>query len=185
MLTELEITLQQALQDFGLRELPEEWNPAKSDIIDGIALVSKIGGIRNYCKVAADGNGKLSVKRDYGKSLRIQEIEKVYAVHVIEKRFKPGLHNDNDILTFLRFSEHPREELESLLSTEGKTEEQIKRDRAIVDGYVQKATLDSAKQTLKEEERCKELKEYSKRIKTAKNERKNSKKTPRAKKESN
>lgn len=170
MLTELEITLQQALSDFGLRELPEEFNADASGFVDGIALVTKLGGIQNYCKVANDGKGKISIKKDYGRPLRIIQIEKLYAVHKLDKRFEPRLRNDKEIIEFLRFSKYGIKNIESLLNDDGKTEEQIKHDRAIVDEYVKQYTLDSAKNTLAEENRCKELKEYSKRIKTKKNE---------------
>lgn len=171
MITELEITLQAALSMYGLRELPDEWNPQSGNkVIDGIALVTKIGGIREYCKIATTSDGGFAVKKDFGKCARIISIDKVYPVNVLEKRHDIKFHNDAEIVTFLRQNGHKDKDIEALLSKDGKTPEQIDADRATIDRYVNAATIETKQKMLKEEERCKEISAYSKRIKAKKNE---------------
>lgn len=186
MLTELDITLQQALSEHGLRELPEEWNPESGvEVIDGIALVTKIGGIQGYCKVANEGLGRFAIKRDYGKCARIISIDKIYPVNVLEKRFAPVLKSDIDIITFLSKNGHNAVTIESLLKTDGKTPEQIKKDKSVIDSYINAVAVEKAQMTIKEEKRCKEITEYSKRIKVKKDEEKATRKTRRTKKSDN
>lgn len=183
MLTELEISLQKALSEYGLRELPEEWSPESGvEVIDGIALVTKIGGIQDYCKVVNEGLGRFAIKRDYGKCARIISIDKIFPVNVLQKRFAPVLKSDKDIVMFLSKNGHNAAAIESLLNTDGKTAEQIQADKAVVESYVNAVAVEIAQKTIKEEKRCKEITEYSKRIKVKKDEEKVARKTRRTKK---
>lgn len=168
MLTEKDITLQHALQDFGLRELPDEWMPSSGiKMIDGIALVKKAGGVKSFVKVVNNGES-IVIKQDYGQVLPIMAIEHIYAVNVLEKRFTPELRSDREILSFLVKNGYLEKDIKKLLSNKEKTIEQIQADRAILDGYIDKTAVSIAEETLQEEERCKEISNYSKRFNNGK-----------------
>lgn len=167
MLTQKEITLQAALQDFGLKDLPRMWDKNVSTMIDGIALVTKVGGTKEYVKVSFDGE-EVIVVRDYGTCASIINIDKVYAVNVLDKKFTPDLRSDKAIVTFLGKKGYDETVIESLLSKDGKTPEQSKSDRAKVKKYVNLVALALAKKELAERDRCNEIRNYAKRIKNGK-----------------
>lgn len=166
-LTDLEISLQAALQDFGLTTLPKEVKKDSGiELIEGIALVTKSNGIQGYVKVSGDGDGGITIKKDYGQALLIRSIDKLYPVQTLDtKRFKPDLRSDKQIIKFLCKSDYDEPEVAALLSKENKTPEQIKADRDIIKKYINTVAIKIAKQKLAEEERIEELRSYASRIK--------------------
>lgn len=161
-----DITLQSALQEYGLRELPPEWNPNTSTLVDGIALVTKATG-QEYCKVA-NKNGKVCVIKDYGRTSVILRVEKIFAVNTITKADVPRLRNDNEIIQYLGKCKYPRSEIEQLLSMEGKTESQIASDRAEIERRINDLALEFQKKKIEEEVRVKKIKEFAEAAKAEK-----------------
>lgn len=172
MLTESQITLQEALQDLGITKLPKELPYANREVlIEGIALVTKIHGIRCYVKVAGDGNGNISIKKDYGSATAIRSIDKIYATQTMDvKRFRPDLRSNKDIKTFLVKAGYGEQFVDKLLSKEGKDKEQIKLDRKTVNEYINKVAAKVAQETLDEEKRIDKIRSYANRIKNEKKE---------------
>lgn len=170
MLTELELSLQLALEFFGLQELPKEVKKTdKVVVLEGIAKVKKPANHENYVRVAADSNGKLTIKKDYGPSLPILEITNIYPTKTFDsKRFTPDLRSDKAIVEFLTKNGHNEDTINSLLSRIDKSPEEIKADRAKVKGWINDAAYSIANRTIAEERRCANMKSYAQRIKKQK-----------------
>lgn len=155
-LSQLDITLQSALQEYGLRELPPEWNPDTSTLVDGIALVMKATG-KEYCKVA-NKDGNIAVVRDYGKCAAIHKIEKVFGVNVLTKANIPPFKSDEEIILYLCKSRYDRAEIEELLKT----------DREEVNRRINNLALETEKRKIAEKKRCEEIKEFAQKAKEEK-----------------
>lgn len=158
MLTPKQITLQEALQDAGMTDLPKEWTPeSNSTWISAIVLCTKVGGQQEYVRCVNDGNGKPTVKKDYGRSAAILRYDRIFPTATLDKRFMPDLRSDKAIITFLDKAGYKPAVIEALLSKDGKTPEQAKADRNTVKEYVTKAAIKMAQKTLAEEQRCKNI----------------------------
>lgn len=155
-LTNEQITLQSAMQDFGIRELPPEWNPDTSTLVDGIALVMKATG-KEYCKVA-NKDGNIAVVRDYGKCAAILKIEKVFGVNVLTKANIPPFKSDEEIILYLCKSRYDRAEIAELLKT----------DREEVNRRINNLALESEKRKIAERKRVNEIKEFAQKAKEEK-----------------
>lgn len=161
-LTEYDITKEEALRAAGLRKLPDRAvTPTYNKVwIKGIALVTKLGGIKSFCLCENNGLGVCEIKRDFGSCNAIISIDTIYPYQEVEARFKPDLRSNKAIIAFLGKNGHNEVSIESLLNKEGKTPEQIKEDKAIVEKYINQVAVKLAKKTLAEEERCKALRNY-------------------------
>ena len=165
-LTQLDITLQSALQDFGLRELPPEWNPnGDTTLVDGIALAVKSTG-NEYCKVA-NKDGKISIVRDYGKCAAIHRIDKIFAVHAITKFDIPRFKTDDEIIHYLCKSKYDQSEIESLLKS---------GDREEIQRRINEVALSYQKKKYAEEARVKKMKELAESAKATKTQKANGRK---------
>lgn len=173
-LTVTEITLQEALQDFGLRALPPEWTPNRgTTLVDGIALVVKSTG-KEYARIS-NIDGKISVVKDYGKCSIIIQIEKIFAVNTITRADVPNFKNEAEIVHYLCKSKYDKAEVMALLSNEGKTESQIALDRKEIENRINDLTLSAQKRKIAERKRVDEIKEFAEKTKSKKrNERKES-----------
>lgn len=161
-MTQKELTLTECLSATGLRALPKPIAEGENKIwLSGIALVSK-GGLEEYCLVTSDIDGKPSVSRDFG---ACRAISRIISVHPIEcfSGFDviPPLKNDKSIVTYLCKSRHDPAKIEALLSTEGKSEEQIRSDRAVIDKLIKELAFKNAKAKQAERVRVNNMKNYS------------------------
>lgn len=153
-MTPKQISLQAALQDFGLRELPKELQP--NEIwITAIGLVTKGCG-SEYVKLTNENDAPV-VKKDYGTCSAILKIEKIFPVDKLDKRFVPDLRSNKAIIEFLSKNGYAPNQAEALLSKDNKTPEQIQEDRAKVKKAVTSVAIKLAKQTLAEEKRCRNI----------------------------
>lgn len=178
-MTPLEETLGEVLSDFGIRELPPEWNPnGDTTLVDGIALVVKATG-NEYCKVA-NKDGKTSVVKDYGRCAAILRIEKIFAVNTISKFNIPQFKSKDEVIHFLCKSVYDRAEVEALLSTDNKSPEQIKADRSEIKRRIDELLIGYANRKNAERKRVDEIKQYAE---AAKAEKEKSKTNGRRKKE--
>lgn len=157
-MTPKQITLQAALQDFGLRELPAEYNPELNvPWVTGIALVTKAGGVTEYVRVSNRGDGSPEVKKDYGTPAAVLRYDRLFAVDKLEKRFIPVLRGRTAQLDFLVKNGYSTEEIIALLEKKDKTPEQIEADQNKIRGYINKVALSLAKTVLQEEKRCRNI----------------------------
>lgn len=162
-----EESLYQCLQKTGLRELPEAFSPADNDkytYLSAIVLTARTNGMEAYCVAENDGTG-LSVKHDYGPCAAIREIKAIYPVRKLDRSVVPDLRNDNEIKKYLCKNLYSTQEIETLLSRDGKSDERIKADREKVFQYVIKASVDFSNRKKQEAVRVAEVKSYKSRIK--------------------
>lgn len=165
-MTQLQYTLGECLSEYGLRELPAEWNPDTSTLVDGIALVTKATG-KEYCKVA-NKDGNIAVVKDFGRTSMILRVEKIFAVNTITKADIPKFANDAEILHYLTKSRYDRAKIESLLSTDNKSPEQIEADRNGINRLVRDLSLGSEQRKIAERKRVNEIKEFAEKAKEEK-----------------
>lgn len=171
-LTIKDISLQECLQNVGLKELPGEWSVMDGNKwIRAIALVNKIGGISNYVLVV-NNNGKTTITRDFGPSRMVTSIVSIHPYEKLGRLDTPQLYSKKDTITFLSKNGYDADSITALLSEDGKTQADIDRDKNIVDGYVNDVALKIAKAKLTEKDRINEMKSYTSRIKTSDDKRK-------------
>lgn len=160
MLTEKDITLQECLQFHNLTELPAENNLEEGkQLLKGISLVRKQGGIESYVCTANDGNGGIKVVRDFGKSATIVEYLHHYAVAVLDSRYKPRLKSDEEYLKFLVPSGANETYVKELIEA---------KDYDALNILVEQASIRIAEQNEAEKKRCEEIKEFAEKAKTQK-----------------
>lgn len=165
-LSPTEITLQEALQDFGLRTLPREWKSESNVIwVSGIARVTKVGSRTEYVKCVNNGHNIPSITRDYGACAAILSVDAIYPVDILDKSKTPDLRSDKAIIAFLSKNGYNEAAITSMLSKEDKSPEEFKADRAVVKGYITQVAITLAKKMLAEEDRVKEIRNYANRIK--------------------
>lgn len=159
-------TLQLALKEAGIISLPRGMSSASDKIwISAIVLTKRINGQESYAYALNDGSGKPVIKADFGPYLAISQILSIHPVESVEKRFQPDLRSDKQIVTFLSKNGYNPVEIEALLDKKTHdTPESIRSDRAKVKSYVTKVAITLAKQTLMEEKRVKDIKNYNSRI---------------------
>lgn len=155
-------TLGECLSATGLRALPKPIAEGENKIwLSGIALVSK-GGFEEYCLVTSDIEGRPSVSKDFGECRAINRFIAIYPVECYSGfDIIPPLKTDKSIVTYLCKSRHDPAEIEALLSTEGKSEEQIRKDRAVIDKYIKELAFRNAKAKQAERERVNKMKYYN------------------------
>ena len=162
-------TLGECLSATGLRSLPEPLKDGEKKIwIEAIVLVSK-GGLEEYCLATNNGLGIPSISRDFG---ACRAISRIISVHPIEqfdgKNIIPTFKDDNAILIYLTKNAYPVAVIENLLKTDGKTEQEIKTDREIINKYVVDLAMRNAKANLSEEKRVKWIREFAENSKATK-----------------
>lgn len=150
--------MSECLSAVGLRALPKKIT-AKYDKtwIRAIALVTKIGGRKEYCLCDNDGNNRPIVKRDFGTSATIVSVDEIYPYEEADKTDIPSLNTDESVIKYLCKSKHNPDEIKALLSTDGKSETQIKADRATIDGYIKDIALGYQKRKADEKRRVQRM----------------------------
>jgi hypothetical protein len=163
MLTVEEETLQYCLEAAGLRTLP----PVETDRNwrKGIALVSKMNGTKNYCLVHCH-KGEVHIKKDFGSISRISQIIEIRPYEKIDPNVAYTSNDPKEKLVYLTKFGHDPNKLYKLLKHDGKTAEEIARDEAIIQGYIDDAVEQRMRENEAEDERCKKiLNDYNERIK--------------------
>lgn len=160
MLTEKQVTLQACLEHSRLTELPAEYNPADGQLLKGISLVKKHGGIENYVSVAGDGKGGIKVTRDFGKSASIIEFIQTYAIEVLDSKRIARCRSNEDYINFLvKSNGYDEAKINELLE---------KRDYETLNNLVEEASMKVAERDEAEKKRCQEIKEYAENKRKAK-----------------
>lgn len=166
-----EETLQLALQKTGLRALPKAISANDTRVwINAIVLVQKMG-METYCLAQNNGDGKPSITQDFGPCYAISEILSIHPIEVIDRRFTPNLRSDKAIVAFLSKNGYDEALITAMLDKSAhNTPEEAKADREKVKQFVMQVAIKIAQKTIVEEERCREIKEYAKRVKDGKEE---------------
>lgn len=169
MITEKDKSLQESLRYAGVTELPAA--ATDSNWMNAIVLVRRITGDHNYC-VAKNENGNARIIRSFGSIGMVSEIEAIYPYASLNPNFVFKSEDDDAILTHLTNYGYSYDEVSALLSTEGKTEGQIKADRGTIKLYIDEVAYKLSKAEESEKERAVEASEkannYSKRISNGK-----------------
>lgn len=174
-ISEYDYTLVEALKAAHISVLPKAIMTEYNKIwVNALCLVTKAGGRQGFCLCENDGNGNCVIKQDFGTCATIIHIDTIFPYVEVDKKYIPDLRSDKQIIEFLCKSEHRRSDIEALLSKDGKTDEQIKADRATVKEYVNRLALKNAKMNEIERIRCERVVEYSENEKRKNNGRKKS-----------
>lgn len=151
-------TLQRALEKTGLRELPKTAIDNGTIWITAIVMVEKTGGIQSYCLASNDGEGGIAITNDFGPSLAIVRILAVYPVEKLDKRFRPDLRSDKQIIAFLVKNGYDEATIAKMLDkTSHNSTETLNADRQKVRAMVNKVAIKLSRQTLAEDERCRNI----------------------------
>lgn len=155
-------TLKAALAAIGYAMLPAPLLPSHKGIwLRAVARVRLVNGTKAYCLVHNDG-GSPSVLQTFGKSVAIASYEEIYPYEELDARFRPRLKDDKAIEEYLWRTCNNMTVVRSLLSTEGKDTERLRRDRAEIERLVLRSAIAVAQKALAEEERCKKIIENGK-----------------------
>lgn len=159
MITVKQETLQRALEKTGLRELPKQIAADSTQIwITAIVMVEKAGGLQSYCLATNDGDGGVAITHDFGPSIAITKILSVYPVETLDKRFRPDLRSDKQVIIFLGKHGYDEATVAKMLDKAShETAESLAEDRRKVRAMVNKVAIGLSKQTLAEEDRCRNI----------------------------
>lgn len=172
-LTEFDTTLQEALQDCGLRELPPKMSANDNRTwLRAIALVMKVGGRRSYVLCENDG-GRPSIKKDYGSCAAIVFTEGLFPYEFADKTIVPTFKDDSEIIHYLTKSKYDKAEIEALLKA---------GDREEINRRINEVALSAQKSKIAEKKRCEEIKNFAQKAKEEKEKKSNGR---RKKKENN
>lgn len=120
--------LEECLQAAGLTCMPEPLMPTADVIwIRGIAKLRTAYG-ETFAIVENDGY-KPIIKQIFGPSAAILGVVEVYPYMQVSKRYYPTFINDGQIKQFLMRNKFDEATIDKLLSTYGKTQQQIADDR--------------------------------------------------------
>ena len=168
-MTPQETTMQECLSAVGLRSLPPKLD-ANDDRtwLRAIVLCTKVGGRKEYVLCENDGHGHPVVKRDFGICAAIVYIDSIHPYEFADKTIVPTFKSDAEILFYLSKSRYDRAEIESLLSVEGKSPEQIQADREEITRRINDLALGAQKRKAEEKKRVKAIREYAEAVKAEK-----------------
>lgn len=176
-----------ALKEIGWPDLPQAIGKGyKKTWIKAIVKVRKYSGAESYCLAVNDGNDKPRIIRDFGPAAIIAEVLSIHPYEESEKNIIPRFKSDEQIFKYLTKGNFKAEEIAPLLSTEGKTSEQVEADRKQLNGYIKQVAMEQAKIMSEINDHAKELVEMAdptlkeKNIKAKKYGRTTSRKTKRS-----
>lgn len=102
MSTILERTKIEALEYSACRTLPEEFDEQSGRFwIEAIGIVRKSDGSKNYCIIRNNHNNNFFVKKDFGLSSCIVDVEKIYPYLYLNKTYIPTFKDRNEIIDYL------------------------------------------------------------------------------------
>lgn len=138
-------TLETALRVAQLGDLPPAIDDAyKKHWLKAIVKIQRSNGEIGYCLAVNDGNNKPRIIRDFNPTGIIVRVLSVHPYEESTRNIIPSFRSDEQILNYFRKTDFKREEIESLLSKEGKTSEQIKADRELLNSYITQVAIGQA-----------------------------------------
>jgi hypothetical protein len=156
-LSQLDISLQDAIEAAGLVCLPDKLTPGSTVTwLKAIGLVLKNNGTKGYVLMEYDG-ANTKIKRDFGTSAQIIDTLEIYPYETLERRFIPKLSTDEDTVTYLKKMLNNEAEVRTLLDKTSKSLDTIAKDSATVKKMVLQCAIKQAQQTLDDELKYKKL----------------------------
>lgn len=104
-----------------------EWD-GKKVWIQAVVKVTKCDGSSNYAVANNNGNGKPSIIKDFGNMAAIVRIENIYPSVYLNNGDIPNFRMKKDVASYLVYNGFNEEEVNQLMSSEGKSAEEIKAD---------------------------------------------------------
>lgn len=105
-----------------------------------VGLVRKVNGSENYVLLSKDANG-IKIQQDFGTISQIVEIVEIRPYDFIQYKHVPHFSTDGEIIKYLTHYKFNEDEIKSLLSSENKTDDQIKTDREIIKKYIESVVV--------------------------------------------
>lgn len=139
--------LLQALKDIRWADLPKAIDTNyKGTWLKAIVKVRRTNGEESFCLAANDGKGNPRFIRDYVATSIIAEIVSIHPYEEAKSdKLIPTFSSDEQVLKYFRKTKFKRSEIESLLSKDDKTSEQIEVDRARLNEYIEQVAIEQAK----------------------------------------
>lgn len=146
MMTELELTLSEALSFAKVAEMPAELEEGRTDWVKALVLVRKYNGRENYALAINEGGAMPSVVKDFGSSCGIQSVLRIYPYAFLAEKYRPNLRNKDEIVTYLVGHGEDEEAMRQLLSSttkagKDKAEATKEKDKAKVKALVNKYAM--------------------------------------------
>lgn len=138
--------LLEVLKVIGWADLPLPIDASyKKKWIKAVVKVRKLSGHESFCLAVNDGNDKPRIIRDFGPTSIITDIISVHPYEEIDRNPVPRFTSDEQIVKYLYKKGFKEDVTLPLLSTDNKTPEQIKADRAKINGYIEEVAMRQAK----------------------------------------
>lgn len=138
--------LEEALRVAQIGDLPPEIDGNyKKHWLKAIVKIQRSNGNIGYCLAVNDGNGGANIIRDFNPTGIIVNILSVHPYEEATRNIIPRFANDAQVIKYLCKSDFNRSDVELLLATEGKTPEQIKADREVVNSYIMQVATKQAR----------------------------------------
>lgn len=167
--------LEEALRYAKVADLPPEINDAyKKHWVRAIVKVLRSNGDTGYCLAINDGQNKPKIVRDVAPTGMILRVLSIHPYEDYTRNIIPRFANDEQVVKYLCKSDFKRSDIEKLISKEDKTQEQIKADRELIKGYIERVAnkqaglLEETKKISRELQRMADPKLKEKNIKAKK-----------------
>lgn len=150
--------LETALSVARIADLPPAIDDGyKKHWIKAIVKVQRSNGDTGFCLAVNDGANNPSIIRDFNPTGIIAAVLSVYPYEEAERSPIPRFRSDEQIVKYLCKYGYDRAEVLSLLTTDGKTDEQAKNDKEILKGYIAKVANKQAQAKSNSDEQAKML----------------------------
>lgn len=100
MINDKEKTLEQALNDAFIFQLPDKWDN-KSIWIYAIGLVTHSNARQTYCLVKRDNNGNPQIIKTYGEPCRIVMLNEIYPYIFLQDKYHCDFKNKQERIDYI------------------------------------------------------------------------------------
>lgn len=147
--------LREALRYAGLGILPPAIDSSyKKRWLKAIVRVQRNNGYTGYCIADNDGADKPRIVCDFCPTGIIAGVLTVHPYSETERNIIPRFYSDEQRRDFLWKGGFKYSEIDPLFSKEGKTPEQIKADREVINSYIEKAAIEHTQLLEKMKQAC-------------------------------
>lgn len=137
--------LEIALKVAQVGDLPPEIDKDyKKHWLKAIVKIQRTNGDIGYCLAVNDGSDKPNIVRDPYPTGIIAGVLSIHPYEECDKNILPRFQNDEQVVRYLCKSDFSRSEIEPLIAVDGKTPEQIERDRNVLRGYIKQVAIKQA-----------------------------------------
>lgn len=118
----------------------------KKHWLKAIVKIQRSNGETGYCLAVNDGNDKPRIIRDFNPTGIIIRVLSVHPYEESTRNIIPFFNTEEQVIKYLCKGDFRRPEIEALLTTEGKTLEQINADNELIKGYIRQVAMKQAQQ---------------------------------------